>query len=209
MKRIRVYFLLIFRFLAISGCSHTDQSNKLTQDLSLNSKGDSVLFNSVRQARDLIGGLDTLENGYDSIQVRIWFGYAFSDTAQLFVLKKDIKEGWSGALLTLIYQRNEVDSSLNVKKQISKLTPESSWDNAIQKLKAFGVMTLPDSDRIENYPDDTDSDGITIEVATKTHYRVYAYYGVGIAQKTVPEARSVDEIQKFIQREFNFKKVRG
>jgi hypothetical protein len=209
MKRILIYFLLIFHFLVISACSHTDQNNKLIQDLSLISKSDSVLLNSVRQARDLIGGLDTLENGYDSIQIRIWFGYAFLDTAQLFILKKGLKEGWSGALLTFIYKRNEVDSSLYAKKQFLKLTPESGWDNAIQKLKAFGVMTLPDSDRIENYPDNTDSDGITIEVATKSNYRVYAYYGVDIARKTVPEAQSIDEIQMFIQREFNFKKVRG
>jgi len=178
------------------------------RDIPVDKKGNKVLsYISKVRATSLLK-LDTLENGFDSLQIRIWYGYARIDSGQLFVLK-NVNGKWNAEMLTLVYHmsRNE-DSLLSIGKSSISGEPKSGWISFYNRLFKLKVMSLPDMRKISNYPDIADGNGISIETAIISKYRYYSYQEPIYAQERVKEARNIEQILELIESEFDFKRLR-
>ena len=71
-------------------------------------------------------------------------------------------------------------------------------------------MTLKDASQIKNYDGGcADGDGVLIQVATKTKYRIYQYPCLSVVahEGDIPQAKNVEKILEVLESEFNFKRI--
>ena len=156
-----------------------------------------------QDSKDL--GLGFIENGYDSLQVRIWLGHSLAVNKNIIILKKNNGK-WSGQLITYSYGHDEKNGKefLN-KKYIKEITPKSGWEYLTKKMMEFKILTLPNSNDILGY-NDCGNDGIAyfFEIATLQKYRFYYYCNPGDNQSKFWEAKYVLEFSNLLENEFNF-----
>lgn len=155
-------------------------------------------------------GLSTLEKGFDSLQIRLWYGYSSNDRSQLVILKNNNQE-WSAELFTLEYQfDSNTDTITSISKSSIIREPASGWSNFSRRLFDLQIMTLPDEDKIRDYPDLMDGNGIIVELATRKLYRVYSYKEPNYIynRKKIKEAYNMESILNLIEQEFNFKRLK-
>ena len=153
-------------------------------------------------------GLNTLENGFDSIQIRIWYGYAFIDTSQLVILKNNKKE-WVAELVTFKYHTdNRIDSVNAIDKTSVKSQPKSGWSNFINKLFSLKITELPDFSKVKNYQDMMDGDDVIVEISTVNSYRIFSYKEPRHFKERIPEAKSMEMILELVEDEFGFLRLR-
>ena len=93
--------------------------------------------------------LTVIENGFDSIFIRLW--YVFDFNFRVVELKKQAGI-WTGQLHIL--RDGDVDigalKSIDSIKSV-KISPKSGWDFFINKIWALGIITLPDPSEIPGY----------------------------------------------------------
>ncbi|HWB93112.1 MAG TPA: hypothetical protein VG605_14720 [Puia sp.] len=152
-------------------------------------------------------GLRSLEKGFDSLQIRIWYGYARTDTGQLFIFSR--KDGkWSAELYNFVYLMSANKRIKGIAKKVSAGLPRQGWPRFSEKLFSFMVTTIPDQGEIDNYPDFTDGDAVIIEVATKDSYRIFSYKEPKLAQSQIKEAKNIEKVLTLIDDQFSFKRLR-
>lgn len=152
--------------------------------------------------------LGKLEEGFDGLQIRLWYGYAFKDKEQLIILKER-NSSWSAELHTITFQfSDKYDSVLSITKETIDKNPKSGWKNFMAQLIGLDILTLPDYQKIPNYNLSTDPDGITIEIATAGSYRIYTYPEPSYYKKHFLEAEKIVKIMDLIEDEFSFKRLR-
>lgn len=208
---IRSLLFIIF----LCGCNTrpkliTQVSDTVVKDIPRAANGDFLLFYSEKKAVENKLDIDKLENGFDSIQLRIWFGYLSCDTSQLITLR-NINHNWSASVCSLIYRFNSSRTAIDsILKSCSNSVPASGWSFLAGKLTALQIPQLPDMDAIANYPLMTEGNGVVIEIATKTTYRTYSYAGLKIAaQNNIKEAKQLSDFIRVIEKELNFKTLRN
>jgi hypothetical protein len=154
-------------------------------------------------------GLTNLENGFDSIEIRIWYGYAHLDTAQLLILRNNGTE-WKGEVSSIIYTYyDEKNDSMNLKMISNSVEPKQGWQKFIKELYGFNILNLPDMNQISNYPSMTESSAnIIVQFATKKYYRMYSYADPELGGYSVKECLSVEHILELIRNSFSFKQLR-
>src|ERR1700689_5364554 len=76
----------IFLSIAIFGCQSSPIETKFTRDIPKHKYEATKLLEGVRATGDSLG-LDNLENGYDSLQIRLWFTYR-SDSEQVLIIRR-------------------------------------------------------------------------------------------------------------------------
>jgi hypothetical protein len=146
-------------------------------------------------------GLNTLENGFDGLQIRIWRGYIVKDTGQLFILTNKNSK-WSAELIRFNYFFFEKGASIG-KISVFK-EPHSGWHSFTKNLFQLEVTDLPDYHSIRNYDLPTDADGVDVEYANGNKYRWYSYGAPDMYRKSIPEAGKVMQILELIESEFDF-----
>jgi hypothetical protein len=146
-------------------------------------------------------GLNTLENGFDGLQIRIWRGYTIKDTGQLFILTNKNSK-WSAELIRFNYFFFEKGASIG-KSSVFK-EPHSGWYSFTKNLFQLQVTDLPDYHSIRNYDLPTDGDGLEVEYANGNKYRMYSYGVPDMYMKEIPEAGKVMQILELIESEFDF-----
>jgi hypothetical protein len=184
------------------------QTDTMIKDIPLNKRGNPYSYYKNKSGVENKIGLSNLENGFDSLQIRVWYAYASCDTSQLFLLKR--KEGkWAAELYTLIYRLNESDGSLmSIDKEVLIKTPKSGWQSFTGKIVELGIASLPDSKKIAGYPDFADGNSIIVEVSSGFKYRIYSYKEPSKVMDEINEARKIEEILKLIESEFDFTRLR-
>ncbi|WP_046369059.1 hypothetical protein [Flavihumibacter petaseus] len=146
--------------------------------------------------------LHSLENGFDSLQIRIWYKSGDYETSNLFVLKSQSAE-WQADQFNWTYQESvHGDSVWPVGIQHRQSVPRSGWQVFIGELNALELTTLQDSHSIKDYPDFADGSGVVVEVASKKRYRIYSYAEPKQAAKNVPEAARINAALELIENEF-------
>ena len=167
----------------------------------------SYYKNKPEVERDL--GLNSLERGYDSIQIRIWYGYARTDSGQLVIIKKDLN-GWRADFYYFKYYYNYAKKQMDSigKRLDNSKIPKSGWKVFSVSLFGHNITTLADASRIKGYPDFADGNGVIIEVATMRHYRIYNYMVPHLA-KGVQQAEEIETILKLIRDQFDFQQLRN
>jgi hypothetical protein len=142
-------------------------------------------------------GLDKLESGFDSLQIRIWHGHGLLIPTYLHVIKRS-----GGKWEAFQYQIGDPDGSPTV--TVTPLTPKSGWDNFIEKLSDLKITTLPNMTDIpgliDNWADGTYCD---IEMATTKTYRFYYYHQASGFSAQFWQAKNIVDILKLITQELH------
>lgn len=223
MGTTRIYFGFIISLLCFAtgqafhpGSSYTPamkvlqpiKSDTIGRDIPVDKKGRSILFDRLRVARDSIGGLDVLENGFDSLQIRIWYSYAFKDSSQILIIRSS-QQQWSAQLITNAWSEHSKEGRTVLKKDIRQLRPQNGWQQLIYKLWGLKFPTLPDYSSIAGYPETMDGDQVIVEIATRKNYRMFSYKDPILAKASIKEAKMMVEILKLLEKELQFHQLRG
>lgn len=211
-------FLLIFGFLLFS-CNSV---NIIDYDKDVESFIKDIPDENLKLIKDeteKLLNIETIENGYNEFQIRVWLGYSFNDTAHLLILSKQFGK-WEGKLYEMIYhyQPKTYDSILQsyypvfpdiieIEKNISVVDPVSGWELFLKNLFNTGVFDLPHYKRIPDYYLPTDADGVTFEIASQKKYRLFHYPSPELYSGRIREADKVIKIIKLIEKEFGFRRL--
>jgi hypothetical protein len=146
-------------------------------------------------------GLDSLEHGYDSLQIRVWLGHSLALTNHLVIISSTNTK-WQAQLVT-ITTTNERPRKIS--RQFNVVKPKSGWEDFERSLHAFNIVNLPHSDYDStcNECDGADGIGYFFEISTTSQYRCYEYCNPEIA-RGCPEAMTVLQFAAFLEKEFNF-----
>jgi hypothetical protein len=150
-------------------------------------------------------GLESLENGYDSLQIRFWCGDSFSDKLQLVVINKT-QRGWSAAFYVFIYHYDQKhDSVLFISREYEKNNrdPKSGWKSFGAALYGLKIDSLPDQIDIPDYQGCNDGEGVSIEFATTRIYR-FSNYVCFRSQPNIWQAKNLEKILSVIEEQFGF-----
>lgn len=149
-------------------------------------------------------GLEKLDEGVDSIEIRIWYDFSFVDTSQLIILKYHRQE-WKAKFYTFNYKHESSIPSIKLlQKLVEEKEPKSGWHQLITKLNNSNIKTLPDQSKVSGYNLHTDGNGVSIEFATPYNYRIYAYQMLGMDREKFKEVTDTESIVDLIAEEFDF-----
>ena len=135
-------------------------------------------------------GLGPIEDGYDSLQIRVWFDYSMAKKKYLAVIKRRAAK-WHCLLYTMITKWNDKnDSQIIVSKSVLVIKPSMGWSRFIKQLLDLDVMDMP------NGPSGG-MDGTTynVELATTRLYRYYSYWSPETTESESSSKKMVEIIQ--------------
>ncbi len=164
--------------------------------------GSADLFYELVKQKEKQLKLDTLESGFESLQIRIWYDYDLRINRELLVLKYTNGK-WKGEHFEMLVKW---DADKNVEtvtgSKINSVTPKSGWESFIHRLLDLKIMTLPNMDNIPGLVDNwTDGVNYNIEVATKKQYRFYGYHLPEKFEDRFWQAKNITEILALISTE--------
>lgn len=185
-----------------------DTTSNFVKDIPTFKKGNSkglftLLYEYTSREASLLH-LDSLELGFDSLQVRIWLGHEMAIKKHAVIFKYT-ESNWSGCLVS--YSRENEAGKRFLKEIIfTDVRPVSGWENFIQKMLALKILELPDDEDLPAY-DGCAGDGLAyyFEWATKNKYRFYSYCGLDSNTDKFWQAKNVAEFADLVEKEFNFK----
>ncbi len=156
-----------------------------------------------------------MTNGFDSIQIRIWWGCALEGSERFIILR--LASGkWQGESIDREYHYSDrfiykvgkcwVDCVDSVSRKVNNITPKSGWQNFITKLFELNVLSLPQFERIQT-PDDRrlefmDGCGVTVQIATIKIDRIYTYQNPDYFSEKYREAKNIIDIATLLNFEF-------
>lgn len=204
-----IIIVLIFFYCCINGCNAQNKkirnppssTNVHYIDIQQDTNGKADFWYPLlkQAARDL--KLDSLELGYDSLQLRIWFNYSLARRHHLFIIKYD--NNWNGRLITYIE-----DSSNNLTEfkvtlvNEEEIRPLHGWNNLIKKFSEYGLNGLENSCKDERGIDGTD---YCFEIATRKNYRYFSFWSPELSN--CKEKNNILGIIQTIEKEFGFKRL--
>jgi hypothetical protein len=167
--------------------------------------GEPELFYKLSKQKAEQLSLENIDNGFEGIQIRIWYDYALVFNRDLIVFKM-VNNIWSGTHydLTVDWNYKKLTETIkNSKKQ--NLTPKSGWQNFIKQLFELKIDTLPNMTSIPGLSLATDGIMYNIEYADKEKYRFYGYHLPQNHQEKAWQAKNMVNILKLIEKEFGIK----
>lgn len=201
---LRIFFSLLFLTLFVA-CLEKDRAAEaeipittsnlnFQRELPINYGADVDDITHV--AADL--GLDNLDNGYKSGQVRLWFVHSMGRVRQVLILKK-LESGWCSEVIKFntLSESGKDQLRANVVEKKVDVYPKSGWkallsDERIQK--AFGFLQTSNLDTHTGCGG-TDGMTYTFEIATQKVYRLLYYCELeGSLQRFVDRLASEFEI---------------
>jgi len=215
LKQIILVWAIISSINCNSLLNKEKKIKKLTHEevivnIPLNNAGDTSLFYKTKTKLADELKLESLEKGYNSLQIRIWLGYGTLIKQQLIIIKQE-ENNWSGNIIVMTMKEDSKnDQQLIAKKTIKKVTPRSGWENLIKKLTELNIFTLPNCDDIKGMNTaGGDLNVYKFEIATPKLYRFYYYIQPDLYVDEFIEARKVEEILKVLEIELNFKMLQN
>ncbi|MDX2048442.1 MAG: hypothetical protein SFU87_16770 [Chitinophagaceae bacterium] len=216
--------IFIFAFLFIVSCNrqyndanfqttNTDTPKIFTREIPTYKdgpkKGDTTyLFKAIREdVRQL--NLDNIENGYDSLEIRIWLGHSMAKKRNVVIIQRKSNK-WSGKLVTFIQGYEEKTGKEFIgNKEVKEAKPKSGWNNFIKNILSLKIMILPDENDISGY-NGCGTDGLPyyFEIATRDKYRFFTYCNIEDNIQNFAEARYVDNIARLLEKELIFEFTR-
>lgn len=146
--------------------------------------------------------LESIESGFDSLEIRIWLDYSLAWNKPLIILTR--KNGkWNGRFITMRIEWSvRQDSELVVHPNSRAVVPTMGWDKFTRELFNLGITTLP------NGPDGgMDGADYNIEVATIDHYRYYGYWSPETTEAKFRGSKKMVQILHLLERAFDFKRT--
>lgn len=206
---------IFFLSLLLLSCTNNNR-NKLTATKTFEteipiykqglSKGDTSYSFLGKRKREKELDLESIENGFDSLQIRIWLGHSLALTKNVVILK--LKDGvWTGQLLTYTIGHNDsTGKSYIASKELKNIESKMSLAKITTSIKDFQILTLPNCEEIRGYDACGGHDGITysFEVSTKTKYRFYYYCNPDYLAERFWQAKNVILFASILEKELGF-----
>jgi hypothetical protein len=177
-------------------------------------KNDSNIYFKSIQSKVKQLGLDSLENGFDSLQIRIWYDYSILPQRKLLIIK-NLDSKWIGSLYTMLVpidSINEENTILNKPEtikldKIDDVKPKNGWADFVNSILDLGIISLPDMEKLPGIKD-TWEDGVnySVEISVKGNYRFYNYHLPEKFQNKYWQARNMIAILDLVDKEFGIKK---
>lgn len=149
--------------------------------------------------------LTSLTKGFDKLQIRIWYGYPYTNLDQVLIFSQ-MNSGWKGEEWTInyVYNKSSLDSVITKKSTIS---PKCGWNLFIDSLSNFELLTLKDCSDVPGYSNDGGGNSIVVEFANCQKYRLYHYSEPWRQAGKFEEARKVTKINEIIERQLQFTRL--
>lgn len=208
-----------FAFLFLLSCNFAQEKKKnekyhsrdmhirVQKDIPRMPNGKLDILYLLKEQSEKVAGFESLENGFDSLKIRFWFGYSFSEKEQVIEMELINKE-WHGSLYDLTnHYTKDLDSIISVTKTTNKVMPKSGWPIFVDSLVKLDILTLPSFHKIPGYSIPTDGSDVSIEIATKNSYRIYYYTSPSVNQG-IPEVQKILKIIDLLQSELSFRLLR-
>lgn len=153
--------------------------------------------------------LESLDIGYDSLQIRIWLGHSMAIVKHVIGLKRTMGK-WKGELIEYTEGYTDHNGKIVAEKSNSKrVKPLSGWEKFKNDLFDLQILTLPNADNLKGY-NGGGADGISydVEIATTKKYRFYSYGNPKGYVNEYWQAANILKIALLLEKEFGFKYVR-
>lgn len=153
----------------------------------------SPSFIEMAEKERSLSGEESLENGFDEVQIRIAFSNSFGSEQVFRLIKKN--DAWRGELDSLTFNYNENGGGLkSIDKVRNKIEPIFGWDKFVDSLMSLKIFSLPDMTLLPGYQIGSDGLAVTIETATPHSYRIYTYVNVNTYKDMFWQANNVSRI---------------
>jgi hypothetical protein len=177
------------------------ECDTVIREIPKDSKGKtSIYFDSDTQRMGLLGLADLYKNGYDSLEIRIWFDYSMAIEKHLAIITS-ADHKWNFRLLTYRTKMISTDGSEMITSQfVREIHPTMGWPRFINQLISYKIATLP------NGPEGG-MDGTTynVEYVTRNSYRYYSYWSPETSEGSFWGSKNMVDISELIQKVCDFK----
>lgn len=151
-----------------------DTTKPFKKEIPTYRNGRVSIFYELVKAKQKQLGLDSLENGFDNLQIRVWYDFSLVRERKLVVItNKDAI--WTATVYNLQVDWDGQTETI-LSKKVKQVTPKSGWANFSRKLLDLEVLTLPHQNDVKGYSGGFDGRTYNVEVATKNQYRFYGYW---------------------------------
>lgn len=147
--------------------------------------------------------LDSIENGYNGLEIRVWYEFSRVPERRLVIITNN-DTIWQATSYSWKVNWDGEKESVN-SKEIKQVTPKSGWPIFASKLLGFHITTLPDMNNISGYQDGKDGKMYNIEIASKNHYRFYSYWQPHDNRDKIQEAKDMSKILDLFNSELGVK----
>jgi hypothetical protein len=199
--------ITILFFASCKGQTHSsnspivfvDTTKPFKKEIPTYKNGSVDLFYELAKTKRKQLGLDSLENGFDNLQIRVWYDFALVRERKLVVIiNRDTT--WAATVYLLqVDWDGETETILS--KKIKQVTPKSGWAIFSKRLLDLKIVTLPNQDDVKDYGSGFDGRTYNVEVATKNQYRFYGYWEPQEYQLKFWQAKNMAEILKLFETE--------
>jgi hypothetical protein len=203
------FFILTLTVFSFANCKERTHSNSplsfvdttkpFKKEIPTYLSGGVDIFYDLAKVKQKQLGLDSLENGFTNLQIRVWYDFSLVRERKLVVITNkdtnwvatvyDLQVDWDGQTETIL------------SKKVKQVTPKSGWGNFSKKLLDLKVLSLPNQNDIPSYGGGNDGRTYNVEVATKNQYRFYGYWEPQEYQDKFWQAKNMADILKLFETE--------
>ena len=205
----QINFILITISLFFVGCKGQTSSNAIVtfvdttkpfkKEIPTYQNGKVDIFYELAKAKQKQLGLDSIENGFDNLQIRVWYDFALVRERRLVVITNK-GTNWTATVYNLQVDWDGKTETI-LSKKVKQVTPKSGWASFSKKLLDLKILTLPNEDDINGYGGGGDGRTYNVEVATKSQYRFYGYWEPQEYQNEYWQAKNMTDILKLLDSE--------
>lgn len=186
-----------------SSSSFIDTTKSFKREIPTYINGHFDIFYELAKTKQKQLGLDSIENGFNDLQLRVWYDFSLVRERKLVIITNK-NSTWTATVYELqVHWDGNTETILS--KKIRNVTPKSGWVDFSKKLLDLRVLTLPDESDIPNYELGNDGNTYNVEVATKNEYRFYGYWEPQASQDKFWQAKDMANILKLFETELGVK----
>lgn len=181
--------------------SFVDTARSFRKEIPTFSDGKIDLFYLLAKDKQTQLGLDIIENGFNNLQIRVWYDYSRVIERKLVIItNKD--SAWTATVYNLKVNWDGETETI-ISKQVRQVTPKSGWVNFAEKLMNLKIVTLPTMNSISGYEGGKDGKMFNVEIASKNQYRFYSYWEPQVYQDKFWQAKNIAELLDLFRTELN------
>jgi len=153
-------------------------------------------------------GLENLENGTDSVCIRMFYSRALLSEFLMLELKNTEGKWIAEVSKIKAYFNSEKEIIDSFSRQVEPEYPKSGWVMLISQLFSQKVLSLDDQKIIPRnlVTAMADGEGIDFEIATHNTYRAYGYANPAFQPKAIWQVNNVNSIKDILWTEFSLLK---
>lgn len=149
--------------------------------------------------------LESLQNGFDSLQIRIWIDCGDKISSLIVLERKGYQ--WNAVFYSFdIYYDEKLGFEIR-NLNTDNRSPKSGWDSFFENLMKIDIIDLPDHSKFfPKYNLPNDAYRVLVEVGMLKKYRLYEYPELGLNSNIAEGPGKLHQALKLIEREFNYKR---